>query len=483
MVAGPVEVHWRIGESVPVANRMSGRGPGSGTLGESYPQPDGQQESDLAFHGASRWYLTWRSNLSELYRAARRHNYVTTLATELSVLTVSLLTLKLAAQLLDPLAFGEYAVGKRALSILTFTLACGLGIGVPRYLSLADHSATRPAPQGAYLLGAILVAGSVLSLFAMLCWSGLIPLEAVFFGSSFSSPFLVSALMISTLGLIMHSICYGYLRGRLWMIQANLLQTINSGAVPLLAVLLCHGRASRAIALMGGGWIVVSTLFGCWIGFTRPFAGVARHQLARATKDLLRYGIPRVPGEFALFGLTSIPAFVVAHRTGIQSAGQLSLAISVLQLIGALFTGIGVLLLPQVSRLAAQGNIPKARKLVKNVWAGALLITGVMVLVLSLSAHAVFLRFFGAGFRESADLTRWLLVGAFPYVTYLILRNPLDALSAWPYNSVNLWAGCSGLAALLWFGCPPAVSLTAALTLVGCLSGLSWMRCSKRLRA
>jgi O-antigen/teichoic acid export membrane protein len=419
--------------------------------------------------------------LAALFFAARRHNYIATLATELSVLALSVLTLKLATQWLGPSAFGEYSVAKRALSVLTFTLACGLGIGLPRYISLSADTGACSLPAGAYLASASLIAAGSLSVFGVLSYAGVIPLGPLLFGTNTTSPLLFIALTIATLGLVMHLICYGYLRGRLWMRLANGLQLANTGCVPLIGLLLARGHALVAIILMGSGVILVSIVCFLSFGLGRHLVGVSSQAIRAATRELLRFGLPRVPGEFALFAFTAIPTFVVAHRTGVRSAGQLSLAISVLQLIGALFSGVGVLLLPQVSRLAAHGDVDKVKQLIKHVLAAALSITALMVLALAVYADAAFSRMFGPGFRESAYLTRCLSWAAFPYVIYLVFRNPLDALSAWPYNSINLWAACSVLVALLCLGVQPVPALAVALTLLGGLSGLSWLRCIRRL--
>ena len=424
---------------------------------------------------------TGRKSPADWIKAAFRHHYISTLATELTILGLSLLALKVCAHTLGPTGFGEYALAKRALAILTFTLACGLGIAVPRYISLTEEVSASSNRQGAYLLGALLVSASILALFAALTLSGWLPLGPIILGNA-SPPLMAPALVISVIGLSMHTICNGYLRGKLWMRKANALQLLNIGIIPIIALLTCGGHSTRAIAVTGLCWGLVSILFGRTIAAHQPFDGVSAAELKDSVRTLLAFGIPRVPGEFALFALTSIPAFVAAHKVGIQSAGVLSLSISILQVVGALFTGIGVMLLPQVSRLVSVGANDRALRLVRAVLSLSLAIAGAVAGVLFVSADLLIRTFFGAQIVQSTTEIRWLLLGVFPYVTYLILRSPLDAVAAWPYNSINLTAGCLLLVAVLWFGgdyLSPGSSLTFALLLVGGASLVSWRHSCK----
>jgi len=64
-----------------------------------------------------------------------------TLVTELVVMTASVLVLKLAAQLLGVVGFGEYTLSRRAIALLYLPLVMGLGIAAPRYVAIARAGA------------------------------------------------------------------------------------------------------------------------------------------------------------------------------------------------------------------------------------------------------------------------------------------------------------------------------------------------------
>ncbi|MER3420934.1 MAG: hypothetical protein C4290_10605, partial [Chloroflexota bacterium] len=75
-----------------------------------------------------------------------------------------------------------------------------------------------------------------------------------------------------------------------------------------------------------------------------------------ATLKLARFGASRVPADFLHMALLGLPSLVVAHRHGVELAGQVAFAFSLVAMAGSVFWPIGLVLLPQASRLASQGH-------------------------------------------------------------------------------------------------------------------------------
>ena len=82
-------------------------------------------------------------------------------------------------------------------------------------------------------------------------------------------------------------------------------------------------------------------------------------------KELLRFGVQRVPGDFILMALFALPATIVAHKSGIRAAGFVAFGISMLNVIGSFFSPFGLILLPKAGALLAAG---KNRELRRQVW-------------------------------------------------------------------------------------------------------------------
>ena len=399
------------------------------------------------------------------------------------VLLSGLLTLKLTACLLGTVGFSEYAIARRAISVLNFPLLLGLGISIPRYIALAGCSDADTIHQQAYFLGGLAVAAPVILSFCTVAVALPGPFARLFFGSQEYS-YLTLPIVVATVGLYLHTLLYGYFRGHLRMWSANLLQLLNICLAPPVVVILAGWSAARSIAFTGIWWTAISLCICLWVVLRMNVKNLSGVLLRRCMHDLLSFGIPRVPGEFAYFGLFAVPIFIVAHRFGVEGAGFFSFSISLCQLVSSMFATIGILLLPYISRLSAEGDWGK----IQNVVSRALRISLVLIALIVIASEAV-LGFFvpwfmGQSFTAAVGQSRWLLLAAIPYVTYLVLRNPLDAITKWPYNSVNLALSFTTAVVFIYFGhlyFAPAIAMFLALLLLGFLSQFSWKKGLKRV--
>src|SRR5262249_21239749 len=72
---------------------------------------------------------------------------------------------------------------------------------------------------------------------------------------------------------------------------------------------------------------------------------------------------------------------------------------------------------------------------------------------------------------------RGILIGVVPYAVYVTLRNPLDALSASPKNSINLSVALLVTVTTVWIGSgtvSPALVMGLSLWPLGVLTWRSW---------
>jgi O-antigen/teichoic acid export membrane protein len=188
---------------------------------------------------------------------------------------------------------------------------------------------------------------------------------------------------------------------------------------------------------------------------------------------LLRFGLPRVPGEFALVGLFAIPALIALREQGILEAGHFSAGMSVLTTIAGGFAPIGLLVLPRASAQAATGDLSGIRHLVLRLSVGGLALAACAVIIGEVLVPYFVRWYFGPAFAPAIPVIRICLLGAIPYSLYVLLRNFLDALDVKAVNSRNLAISLVVLVALCavrprveWM----AMSLVAALTLLSVLS-------------
>jgi O-antigen/teichoic acid export membrane protein len=366
---------------------------------------------------------------------ARRRDYLVTFATEFLTLGSTLAAFKLAASHWGPEGFGEYVLARRTLSLLQLPILCGMGVAVTRYVARAraeDDAITEARYFAAGLTVSIGLAalGAITLNLVPAVWSRLL------FGVEEHAG-LVRAISIAIAGLAIHGVTYGALRGRVDMVRANLLQGFNLAIVPLAVLSVPHLRAGEVIATTGLLWGAIGAGAACAVLWGGP-PGVWRGTgIAPAMRVLLRFGAPRVPGEFALGALFTLPATVAAHAHGIATGGFTALGVSVVTMIGSAFAPLGQLVLPAVSAAAGRGESAGLRRAAQVLLGRCLFLALLGAVAIELFAPAIPWAL-GAEFGPAIAMVRVMVIGAVPYVAYIVLRNVLDALHTAPLNAKNL---------------------------------------------
>ena len=346
--------------------------------------------------------------------------YVPTIATEFAVLITQVLVYKLAAYYLGKEGFSEYAVVRRAATFLAPLPLLGLGVGLPRYIAIS-RGKNNPRAATHYFGAAFLcvLSGIFLCLAVLNAWGH--HFAFLLFGDD-SYAGLVFPLSLMIFGLSLHTLAYAYFRGQLAMTRANLLQLVNYAAVPVLVFFLVGNHAASVLLWLGVLWTLVASVA---LGFT-PIGQALTFQ-AEELRELLRFGIQRVPGDFILMALLSLPVVFVAHRAGMQQAGFVAFGISVLAMIGALVSPIGLVLLPKASGLLASGKKAELRSHIRHIMALALLFSAGASALIWFSAPALIRLYLGPGFEAAASVLRVIVLGGVPYALFAVLRNLIDA--------------------------------------------------------
>lgn len=395
-----------------------------------------------------------------------------TIVTEFLVMLSGVLVLKFAASLLGPVGFGEYALGRRVVGLLYLPLIMGLGIAAPRYIAIARAAVLKEYAESSFAF-ATLTAG-LLPVLVVALVMNVAPsfFSQVIFGSQ-SETHLIAPASLALFGLTLHSVVYAIHRGRSEMRFANTLQMINLGIVPLLAFGLAQRTAAGVLGTNGLVWVVVSgvALFHLiYLERDNWHGGVSIRQHLRV---LLRFGLPRVPGEFALVGIFALPALIAVRTQGVVVAGQFSAAMSLLTIASGSFAPVGLVILPRASAQAASGDFAGVRRLVIRILAGGTLLSVAGVIVGEVLIPPFIRWYFGAAFIPGIPVFRICLLGAIPYVVYVLMRNILDALDVRPINARNLIISLAVLVLLclvrsniMWM----AWSLIISLTLLGILT-------------
>ena len=408
------------------------------------------------------------SLLQSLLGTPKGRDHLVTYAAEGMVLVGTVLAYRTAAQELGEAGFEIYAVIRRTVSFVIPLLMFGLAVALMRFGAMAATDEERW--RITWNAGLLVFVVGVLAM--AVTWALRSALGFIVFGDHAHDALLPDmGLMLP--GLMMHSVLYGYWRGAQRMLPANVLQAFNLGVVPLAALLLAD-NLSGVMRWMALAWGVTTVV---------PFFLSAGRQRAASRTDrkalwqLLRYGIPRVPGDLAFGALLALPVFFINHVAGIQEGGRCAFGLTLLNMTGALFAPVSLLMLPAVARDLARGDTARVVRDTRRTRAVVVGTAVVAVILFQLLADPLLRMYLGEGLSDLVLPSRVLFIGAVFYAAYISMRSVLDAYHETARNSRNILVAlcvflfAAAVYALLWpetifllSMVPVALALLALLT-------------------
>lgn len=398
-----------------------------------------------------------------------KKDFVVIFVTEALVLVSGLMVYKFAASFLGQNGFSEYAISRRTVSLIQPALIMGLGVGIPRYVAYAEGDSVK---SDSYFLGGMSVL--ILMALASTAFLNLFKKDFAFlmFGDS-AYTYLIHPVSLMLLGLLLHFACYGYFMGRLQMVRANFLQVINIGLAPLLAFGI-GSSTTQVLTAIGVFWILVSSFSICLIARNLKIDVKA---IMPCTKELLFYGVQRVPGDFGMAALLTLPATITAHAAGIKEAGYVAFGISLLNMGASGFAPIGLILLPKGSQMIAKKDFIMLRHYVGRILKITFLLSSAGIIVFEIFARKIIDVYLGEGFSETVLIARIIVVSGIAYSIYVAMRSIIDAYYIRAVNTLNI-IGClflfcclSSIVAMLSKGyiCI-IICFDGAIALLGCLT-------------
>jgi O-antigen/teichoic acid export membrane protein len=359
--------------------------------------------------------------------------YSATFFTEFLVMASQILIYKLAAHYLGKTGFSEYSLSRRTVSLLQPLVMLGMGVGLPRYIALVQGRAEKDRGQRYFGAALRFVGLATLSIVAALLLAKGTFAYLLFGNSAYS--YLMPPLAMMLVGLSIHSIVYSYFRGQLFLRRANALNLANLGVAPILVFFWFGTRTSTLLWGLGGAWTTIALLSLVWT----PLQAVMNSP-GTEDRELFRYGLQRVPGDFILLALLALPAIFIAHKSGIEKAGYVAFGMSITNMIASLFAPIGVILLPKASRGAGSGLLHELRKEIWLLGMVAVAVPVAIVIVVEIFAPTFVRLYLGNGFESAVGVVRLVIVAAVPLALYYVLRNVIDAFRERAINAINLCA-------------------------------------------
>lgn len=217
------------------------------------------------------------------------------------------------------------------------------------------------------------------------------------------------------------------------MSRANLFQFFNLGLMPLAVFPLFGKSAPELFTALGVSMAAVALILG--LGGIRMDASGG--DIFREIKELLRYGLGRVPADIIQLALLSSPALIAAHLQGVQVAGLVAFSTSMLTMIASVFVPVGAVLLPEASQMMGRGDVLGLRRRVLQVSKAVVLLVAALTVAVELFAPDGLRLCLGNSFTGGAGIVRIVVLAAVPYSIYVGLKTVLDAGSTKAINSRN----------------------------------------------
>ncbi len=363
-------------------------------------------------------------------------DYVLTFITEFLVLIAGVLVYKLAAKDLGEDGFSGYALCRRTVSFIQPLLIIGLGVAIPRYIAISMAGGTDKKPGNYFIAGILLMTiVAIPVMILMLVFAK--QFSFLLFGDQ-SFQFLIPYLTLMLIGMLFHSICYGYFRGKVMMVHANIFQIINLGIAPLLAFYFLP-TLTGVILVTGTIWIGTGLLIS--LLFIFPDLKWTMNEVRQCLRELWIYGIQRVPGDVALAGFLALPAYFTAHMVddNLKTAGNVAFGMSMVNLAGAAFGPICLMLLPKASEIIVRKDFALLKKLTNRItlWTVGLTLFGLAIA--EPFAELIIKIYLGQSFTELVFIVRIVLLASIGYTIYISLRSILDAYYVKAINTKNIF--------------------------------------------
>ena len=340
---------------------------------------------------------------------------------------------------LGPARFAVYALSRRLLSAVTSFSTVPVGVALTRALAIE----TRERERLVYLVaGTIFVLVPNLALFtvALLApglWSRVLLTDAG------NAPVLIGTMLL-IVGMAAFTVVLARYRGTDRIGRANLWQVwaLAVGPAVVALPLARSGRIDLIVLLTALVLLTSAVPVSRWL-LRATAARIGWAEVRVRLRELMRYGVPRVPGGLAFGGLMAIGPFLAPYFGTLREAGFLVAGQSILRVAEGATSAFSLVALPKVAALRARQQHHFLRDRVEDMISMVLhlgLFGTVQLLIWSDEIATVWL---GPAYSEAVPIIRILMAGVVPYLGYAMLRTTIDGLEEKAVNTHHMYAACA----------------------------------------
>ena len=390
------------------------------------------------------------SSVKERLRSKMAGDVMWTFAGQVLVLLASFALNKVLSERLDVDSFGEYNLIKRSVTVISFVMLAGTGIAMPRYMAIYLGEGNNLRAK-AFVRAAILfvttvmvVVGATATIFKPQLYKMVTGRDDVLL---YIVAFVYAAVLTAS------SMVYVYFRGKNDFKRFSISNVLIQLLLPASALVI-PGINTLSIFVW---WTIITAAVTLFFVIGESIRGglhchqhISPQALKAEYKTIAKYALPRLWGDFFLFAFQAFPLVYINHHFNNEAVAYYSVGITIITLGTAFYSFLGYILLPYVSECLAKGRIDDAVRKVNY-----------FTVIYVLSALAVMATFyFLTGFMiqllftdeylAAEHLTQIMILAILPQALYLLYRNPIDAVSVFPFNTVVLGVSFAALVGVFY---------------------------------
>ena len=394
---------------------------------------------------------------------------------QITVMICAFVVTKILSNRLSIEDFGQYNLIKRSVQVLSFVMLAGVGIALPRYIPIYKKGEQKKsiipllAAAFIYILFVSLIVCIICGLFSE-------KMQVIILGDNCNKSLLVITLAYA-FALAMAQFSFAYYRGTgdfKWYNGAQL-----AIQLAIIAPLVFLPFLTTTNVFLSWLFITATIVLFYLIRelFIHKIPPLTLYSIKTELNTIIKYSSGRLVADFFLFSLAAYPLIYISNTLDLQQTAYYSVGITFVTMVTPLYSFMGIILLPYVSESIAKNNLQEAGRFVNKLalfyFTSAIVIIAFFYVFIGLLTSI----FFSNSYLITTDLSRIMILSVLPQTIYLLYRNPIDAISVIPYNTIILgvclivmvmsFCISSTLTQLAW-------AYVAVSVLQGILSWITW---------
>ncbi len=379
--------------------------------------------------------MTLKTTIKSLSRD-RLINYAFTFGFEFLIMIISVILFKIINLKFLEIGFSEYTVNKRLVSFLMPLLMMGMGVSLPKFLSIESEKKQLEIHYSA------IVIVSVLFLFSLLLGFGLSEqFSQMVFGDVHHEKMCL-VILFYVFSLMIHACVYNYFRGKFKFKTSSFLQLLNIGVLPLITYFFADDIYHYFLYLSVFTLTLLIVVNLLWI----PLLKLSVEDFKSSFKKLMTYGIQRMPGDVVLGLFFALPTFIASNYFSLIIAGNIAFCISLFNIIIALMSPVNIILLPEASKIVSEKNFSLLKSISTKLLVLSLGLGVFSFLVIFLFGDFILELFSVTNVKEVSLMLMIVFFGVIGYSVFSVIRSIVDAYYETAKVSFNIiFAFCSFL--------------------------------------